>query len=439
MDLESGVLALARRALDCRAEAELRFLLLNDSRQVFEYRQAALWAEAGGVESLSGVLEPERNAPYVQFLTGLAERMARSGTAARCFEPSDFPAESRGQWNELLPRYLLWLPFIRDGQPMGLLLAREAPFPESEITMLTHWVALWASTCEALAWRSRRRSLLHRGALASWRRKAVRKAVTAFLLVCVFFIPVPLTILAPGELVPARAEIVRAPQDGTLGEFFVQPNEKVRAGDALFRYDQSALLSRLEIAKQELATARAEYRQATQRALTDPAAKALLVPILGRIQQSRAEVEYLDLELGRSTVLAPSDGIVLMEDPSEWNGRPVMTGERILRLARLDDVEVEAWVGLGDALPLPVAATVTLYPDSSPLQPVRASLRYFSHEAQARPNGAYAYRIRATPLEVGTVHRVGTKGTARIGSGRVPLVYWLLRRPLAYLRAQTGW
>ena len=29
---------------------------------------------------------------------------------------------------------------------------------------------------------------------------------------------------------------------------------------------------------------------------------------------------------------------------------------------------------------------------------------------------------------------VGAKGTARVSAGRVPLVYWLLRKPLAVVR-----
>ena len=42
--------------------------------------------------------------------------------------------------------------------------------------------------------------------------------------------------------------------------------------------------------------------------------------------------------------LASRAPVVLMDDPSEWIGKPVSTGERILRIAALDDAEVEAWL-----------------------------------------------------------------------------------------------
>lgn len=439
LDLDLGVLALAKRSLKCRADQELRFLLLNDSRQVFQYRQAALWSESSGVEGVSGVMDPESTAPYIQFLNALAGQCATSADTARAFVPAEFSGSVAAQWNEFLPECLLWIPFGMGGQKKGLLIAREGWPTELEIKAFAQWAALWASSSEALAWRTRKpllgRSRWTKGRLSH----LLRNTLVAALLLAVALIPVRLTILAPGELVPARAEIIRAPMDGTLGEFFVEPNQQVRTGDVLFQFDQSALLGRLKISRQELATARAEYRQAAQRALSDQTAKALLAPILGRIEQHGAEAEYLAQEVRRSTVQAPSDGFVLMDEPSEWLGKPVVIGEKILRLARLGEVEVEAWVSLGDAIPLPPAAPITLYPNTSPLRPVQANLRYFSHEAQPQADGSYAYRMRATPVKGEIPHRVGTKGTTRISGKSVPLVYWLLRRPLAYLRAHTGW
>jgi len=391
------------------------------------------------VEGVSGVMEPESTAPYLQFLNALAGQCATSADAARAFVAAEFSDSVGAQWNEFLPECLLWIPFSMGDQKKGLLVAGESWPTELEMKAFVQWAGLWASSCEALAWRTRKPLFRKRRWTKGRQSQLLRNTLMAGLLVAVALIPVRLTILAPGELVPARAEIIRAPMDGTLGEFFVEPNQQVRTGDALFQFDQSALLGRLKISRQELATARVEYRQAAQRALSDQTAKALLSPILGRIEQHGAETDYLAQEVRRSTVHALSDGIVLMDEPSEWLGKPVVVGEKILRLARLGEVEVEAWVSLGDAIPLPRATPITLYPNTSPLRPVQANLRYFSHEAQPQADGSYAHRMRATPVKGEILHRVGTKGTARISGKSVPLVYWLLRRPLAYLRAHTGW
>ena len=109
-----------------------------------------------------------------------------------------------------------------------------------------------------------------------------------------------------------------------------------------------------------------------------------------------------------------------------------------MRIAAPDDVEIEAWVNVGDAIPLADGASASLYLNASPLNSVSANVRYMAHEAIQRPDGQYAYRVRAR-LDSATTHRVGLKGTAKLAGGWVPLVYWVLRRPLATIRQTIGW
>jgi hypothetical protein len=159
---------------------------------------------------------------------------------------------------------------------------------------------------------------------------------------------------------------------------------------------------------------------------------------MGRVEEKRAEVSYLNEQLKRSRVLAPKAGLVLMDDPAEWIGKPVAVGERVLRIAAAGDLEVEVWVPLSDAIALPKDASVTLYLNASPLSPVSARLRYMAHEAVTRPEGYQAYRARAV-LTQATQYRVGLKGTAKLQGERIPLVYWMMRRPLAMLRSYLGY
>ena len=61
-----------------------------------------------------------------------------------------------------------------------------------------------------------------------------------------------------------------------------------------------------------------------------------------------------------------------------------------------------------------------------------------AHDAVQRPDGSFAYRVRAT-IEGQVKQRVGLKGTAKLQGAWVPLSYWVLRRPLATARAYLGW
>ena len=159
---------------------------------------------------------------------------------------------------------------------------------------------------------------------------------------------------------------------------------------------------------------------------------------MGKVEEKRAEVSYLNEQLQRTRVLAPKAGLVLMDDPAEWIGKPVAVGERVLRIAAEGDLEVEVWVPLSDAIALPTEASVTLYLNASPLSPVSARLRYMAHEAVTRPEGYQAYRARAV-LTKATQYRVGLKGTAKLQGERVPFGYWIMRRPFAMLRSYLGY
>lgn len=445
----AALVDLAHRARHVQDAVELDFLAVNGSHALAPYRQAALWFADRGVCALSGVVQIEANAPYVQWLEKLCT--ALGGAAPAMVGALDAPAGLGAEWPEWLPAHGLWLPFAGEPAsqvaPGGLLLARDTPWREDEQALLAEWAdtlrhawlvrpARQGYTPAALLARLRLRREHERAArLPWWRRRAVQAGVAALLVLCC---PVRLSILAPGELVPANPAAVRAPLEGVIERFHVKPNQLVKQGDPLFDFDQAQLASRAAVADQALATAEAEYRQALQQALNDGKSKGMLATLQGKIEERRAETGFLRGQSERARVLAPRDGMALFDDPTEWTGRPVATGERVMRIATPGDVEVEAWLPLGDAIPLDPGAGLTLYLASNPFAPVAASVRYVGYEAQPRPDGSYAYRVRAS-LGAATAARVGLKGTARLSGPWVPMAYWMLRRPLATIRQTLGW
>jgi hypothetical protein len=448
------LLDLSRRARQAGSARELGFLLVNDSIGLAPYRQAALWLTGEGVYTLSGLLQVEANAPYALWLEQVCQFLAAEGVApVKVLTASDLPPELSQHWAEWWPVHALWLALpAHSGSATspnsavgaGLLLVHDLPWPVDAQALLSEWVATWWHAFCALgrphvrAWRAllgRAKSAFNRQPNRPvWRQPAWRWGVLAVL---VMVIPVRLTVLAPGELVPAHPTVVRAPLDGVVDVFHVQPNQLVQKDQPLFGFDEALIHSRLEVARQTLSTAEAEYRQASQQALTDARIRPQLTVLTGKIEEKRTEVEFLSEQLTRSRVLAPQAGVALFDDPTEWIGRPVAVGERIMRIAAPQDTEIEAWLPLADAIALPTGASVSLYLNASPLFAVSATLRYMAHDAVQRPDGSYAYRVRAA-LDAPTEHRVGLKGTAKLHGPRVPLVYWVLRRPLASVRTALG-
>ena len=167
------LLELGHRARLAASLPELEFLLVNDTRLLAPYRQAALWREAGGVAALSGVVQPDRNAPYAQWLARACAHLARAdGDTARAVSAADLPDELGAQWREWLPPQGVWLPLRMleepDARPAGgLLLAGADPVAPTLLPLLTEWSRIWCHAWRALqrarpwswdAWRNRARS-----------------------------------------------------------------------------------------------------------------------------------------------------------------------------------------------------------------------------------------------------------------------------------------
>jgi len=137
------LLHLARRAREAVEPAELRFILVNETHALSPYRQAALWLDRE-VAALSGVVSPEANAPYVLWLSQVFRHVGQSHPQARCasIDAGDLPAALSEEWHAWLPARALWVRLGPDAADDALLLAREEPWSEAEITLIAEWAAL---------------------------------------------------------------------------------------------------------------------------------------------------------------------------------------------------------------------------------------------------------------------------------------------------------
>jgi hypothetical protein len=449
------LLNLAKQLRGFKTQREAGFLLANETRQLVDFRQSALWTESEGLYTLSGVVQIEANVPYAQWVSGVfkhwraqrqkggAHASGPTGSAALAalgFTALDLPEVLAAEWASWWPANAVCIDFGTG----AVIFVRDLAWSESELTILREWLDIWSHEFNRgsqprlnspMRWM---KSLKGQGtsheASPWWKRPKVWSAIV---LAAGLFFPVRLTVLASGELTPANPAVIRAPLDGVIDVFHVSPNQVVKKDQVLFGFDEILTRSRLDVARQALSTAEAEYRQTVHQAMIDVRARNQLSGLTGKIKEKRAEVDFLSGQLERTRVLAPQAGFVLMDEPSEWIGRPVAVGERILRIASPDDIEIEAWLALSDAITLDEGAELHLFLNANPLQAVKAKIRYVAHDSIQRPDGVFAYRVRAVLTEK-TSHRVGLKGTAKIYGEWVPLVYWMLRRPLASARVYLG-
>lgn len=423
---------LQHRARHAATLTELGFLMANASFSLVPYRQAVLWGVDEGVMVVSGATVVDARSPYAQYIARLCRHFARTQIQAMAVTAADSAEQDQAEWDSWFPSFGFWLPLNGPcGARLGaLLFLRETQWSAAEIASFQQLGDAYGHAWKALAKGALWPRLRKKRRLLRWFLAATGCAALAA--------PVPLTVLAPAEIVPTNPLIVRAPLDGVVERFHVFPNARVVAGDPLFELDEKELRGKLEVAEKTTKTAEAELRQTAQQAVFDPEAKPKIAILRGRFGERQAEVDYLKELLARIKVTAPKEGIAILNDPSEWIGRPVNIGERVVAIAQADEVEIEAWLNVGDVVDFPVGAEVTMFLNVSPLDPLRATLRYVGYEALTRPDNSLAYRVRAVLREGESVPRLGWKGTVRIAGDTVPLAYWLIRRPLASIRETLG-
>ncbi|HLO78993.1 MAG TPA: HlyD family efflux transporter periplasmic adaptor subunit [Magnetospirillum sp.] len=420
-DVIHAWLELEYRFLKAKRPVEAAFAAVNMAHDLAPYRQAALWNPIDGVVALSGAATVETGGPYVQWLNALFK--ARP-TLPAAVTAAELPAAVAGQWGEWLPANALML---AAGDEV-LLFARDDSFSEAEIAILQRVADLMALSRRALT-PKRLAIRLPKG------RKAWAWGAAAAL---ALFFPVTGSVLAPAESVPAHPILVRAPMEGVIDKMAVRPNDRVVEGQVLFELDSTTLSGKLDVARQAQATAEAEYRQAAQAMVFDAKAKAQVAILAGKAEEKAAEARLLESQLARIQARAPRAGIAVFDDVSDWIGKPVAVGEKVMAVADETDTEVEAWVAVADVGEVRPGGTLTLFLNTAPLSPVKATVRAVAYEAGARPDSTIAHRVRATLAEGVGKPRLGLKGTARIDGDTVPLVWWLFRRPLATVRQFVG-
>lgn len=444
----SSLLQLGKRARDAASLAELGFVIVNETRQLLDYRQAALWMPDGGVRAVSGLPEAERNTPYAQWLARLCDSQrgrlaaaAGQGAAAGPYtlEAAQLEADLAQDWQDWLPTHLLLAPMAvaNSGAPLtGLwLLAREQAWSEAELALLAELAATyahaWRQFMPRLSWRQRLRQSL--GDVRHKRRIALGALLLALL-------PVRLTVLAPAEVVPHNAFLVRAPLEGVIDRLYVKPNQAVTAGQPLFDLDTTSLRTRLGVAGKAYEAAAEEYRQSAQLAVSDDEKGRLeMTQRKGRMDEKAAELAYSEQLLARVQVKAPRAGVAVFADANDWVGKGVTIGERVMQIADPARVEIAIRLPVADAIELEPQAGVTLYLTTAPQYSYAAHVSYSAYRPEAGADNIVAYKMKAGFAAGESMPRLGLTGTAKLHGSWVPLSYYVLRRPLAAARQWIGW
>lgn len=421
---------LQKQLRESQSVAQIGFFMVNDTQQLVTCRQAVWWQPGKGVSHASGLVDVEKNSPYIRWSNAVCAQLPVDQITP--VDKSALPADLAQQWDEFLPAHAISVPVLLaagDGKHGVLLMARDQPWLEHEMGLLGELADIYR-----FALRGQRR--LPRKQISTLRKRLLPAAI--IVAVVLSFIPIRITVLAPAEVVSRDPYPVRAPYEGVIEKLHVRPNQSVQTGALLLSLDATDLENRLLIARQALQIANTEFRQVAQQAVFDEKGKLELAIRRGMVEKSVAEVKYLQSLLQRTEVHAASAGIVVLTDANSWIGRPVTLGEQVMTLADPARAELRVDLPVRDAIPLETGSDVRFFMNISPDQPLNARLNWLAYKASESDEGQLAYSGRARFSAGEALPRIGLRGTARLYGDRAPILYYLLRRPLAALRQWVG-
>lgn len=438
----AAMLALLKVEAEARAAQtpqELIFLIANEMRKLTRARQVFVvkkkTARKMSIVGINAMDAVDRNTPLVRWVERMIATLhKRDGTGERRLFSLPAYCGKNDEENKTYPfPEFVWLPLaLRDDTVFGgILMAREQPWADADLVVAERLAATFSHAWVALTGNRRLRS-----------KGKTRKLLVGGALACMaatLMFPVPMSALAPAEIVASDPFVVTAPIDGVIEKVFVEPNTNVRGRQPLLKFVDVTLRNRLKVADRETVVAQTQLRRFSQSAFDDADAKRELRTALSQLELKRAEAKFARELLGKTVVTAQKAGIAVFSDKNEWTGRPVSVGERIMEIANPTRIKLKLELSVDDAIVVEKDAHVKVYLDSDPLHPRAARVISTAHEARKTASDVLAYEITAQLEKDGReTPRLGVRGTAQIYGEKAPLLFYLFRRPLSALRQKLG-
>ena len=340
------------------------------------------------------------------------------------------PDSLRSGWRDFVKGSVFWCPLQHPDETVlgAWWFERDFAWQENDVAIVHRLAGSFAYAWKALSKKEH-----------GWSRKIRKPAwwllpVAALAMLCV---PIRISVVAPVKVTPQDPTVVSAPMDGVISDVLVQPNQMVQSNALLFRYEDTNLRNQFRIAEKQLAVAKAEHSQTVQAGFGEPQRKADVPLKAAEVDLRQTELDYAQEMLGQVEVKAVSQGLLLYSDKSDWVGRPVTVGERLMEIADPKQIELRIDLPVTDAIVLKEGADAVIFFSGLPLESFAATVTHTSYHAEVLPGDILAYRVTARLVQPDPRVRIGWQGTAKVYGEKGFLAYLLLRRPLTPF--DNGW
>jgi len=238
---------------------------------------------------------------------------------------------------------------------------------------------------------------------------------------------------APFVMQATGRHVVTAPYDGFLKEVYVEPADRVAAGQTLAKLETAEL-------QQRLAAARAQQvsylKQAADASQNDRLAEAQMAQ--AQAEAAAAQVRLLSRQINQANIVSPIDGTIIAGDLKQQIGGPVQMGTVLFEVAPLESLRAELSVPEDQIVDVREGQHGYLATATYPQKRIEFVVERINPVAEvvAQRN---VFKVRVKLAEQPDWLRPGMEGTAKIEIGQRSYVWLWTRKLRNWLRMKLWW
>ena len=433
------LIGLEKKVREALSKDELNFILVNEIREIIDFTNAFLLKQTPigtfNVEAISDLAIVDRTAPLVTFIEKIVNHKDHNQPKDIInIDIQDFAKKNKLTKNKNLPNILILIPIHspQKGHQGFVAINKESVINDSEIELLKHLSGTFGHAFN---------SFISTFPIKESIKKyfsGKNKWKTIIIILLIIFFPVSMTTTAPVEVVAKNPSLITAPFDGVIKKIIVNNNDTVESGDLLAVLEDNDLINQYNLAKQTLQVAEKELLRTRQSSFSDNTEKSKLAELQSQVLLKKAEMNYANEKLEMTKILSSINGVAIVENTLDWQGKPVNVGEKIMTIADPNLVEFLIWLPVKDSIIINNKAKVKIFLDINPINSLKGKVLRASYKPYLSPSEVLSYKLVSSFDENQETPRLGLRGTAKIYGSRVTLFYYLFRKPITYMRQFIG-
>jgi len=433
------LISLEKKTREAKSKDELNFIVVNETREIIDYTTSFLLLKSATdkfhINAISDIASIDRTAPLVTFVESIINHKTKKDLKEiESIDLEQFSKKIKKQKPKNIPQYLLCIPIFspQRGLQGYLLLARNKNFNDNENELVQHLSRTYGHAYNTFLANFSIKNFLNK----NFTGKKRWIAISVFILI--FLFPVRMTSTAPVEVVAKNPFLITSPFDGVVKKIIANNNDQTKPGDLLVLLEDIDLSNEFNLAKQSLQVAEKELLRTRQSSFTDNEQKSRLAELVAQVDLKRVELKSAERKLKNSKIYSEKKGVVIVDRKSDWQGKPVAVGEKILTIADPNNIEFLIWLPVKDSIVINQDANTNIFLDINPMSSYKGNIIRSTYEPELSPEEVLSYKLISSFKGNRDTPRIGLRGTAKVYGNRTILFYYLFRKPITFIRQLIG-